>query len=142
VRRLPVLIAARPEENESQLSHAGHDRHRGEDGDSESSTRLGEIHLAIRVGDTVGTVQVRNANDAPAASPELGAKVIVLFYGAGRAEAPAVSAAPAPSADPGERAVPVERRSARGTARVVFVRADAQRDTNVYRSGSPHSGPV
>jgi len=43
-------------------------------------TIVSGVALAIRVGDTVGTVQVRDANDAPAAIPELGAKVIVLFY--------------------------------------------------------------
>jgi predicted transcriptional regulator len=36
--------------------------------------------LAIRVGDTVGPVEVRDANDHPTPIPELGTKVIVLFY--------------------------------------------------------------
>ena len=36
--------------------------------------------LAIRVGDMVGNVEVRDANDHPAQIPELGAKVIGLFY--------------------------------------------------------------
>jgi predicted transcriptional regulator len=36
--------------------------------------------LAIRVGDVVGPVAVRDANDHPTSITELGTKVIVLFY--------------------------------------------------------------
>ncbi|MFH1131388.1 MAG: YtfJ family protein [Pseudomonadota bacterium] len=36
--------------------------------------------IALGVGDTVENVQVRDANDKPAAIPDLGKKVIALFY--------------------------------------------------------------
>jgi predicted transcriptional regulator len=45
-----------------------------------AATLVSSVALAIRVGDVVAAVEVRDANDNPATIPELGAKVITLFY--------------------------------------------------------------
>jgi hypothetical protein len=43
-------------------------------------TFVSSIALATRVGDIVGAVEVRDANGSPAPVPELGAKVVAVFY--------------------------------------------------------------
>jgi predicted transcriptional regulator len=44
------------------------------------TTLIPTLAIAINVGDTVSSVQVRDANNNPASIPDIGNKVISLFY--------------------------------------------------------------